>query len=241
MILPCVCVCVFFLPSVRVYVCVCVCAATAAVKGDAGEGRWKMKVRTVMREELEQDSSAKLPPSKQQKHLESSLKDELEKVDRVYSAAGKDMTQFPTFSFKGNCSLGVCVYFVVLYFARTGLHSCVCVHCSRTFSNMFTFTGSTAVCVYIVVVHTVMCSPSLVSTVICVCIVVMHTVVCSPSLVSTVICVYFVVVVMHIMMCSPSLVSTVVCVYFVIVAVRTVTCLPSLVSTAQLFVCAVSL
>ena len=79
-ILPCVCVCVFFLPSVRVYVCVCVCAATAAVKGDAGEGRWKMKVRTVMREELEQDSSAKLPPSKQQKHLESSLKDELEKA-----------------------------------------------------------------------------------------------------------------------------------------------------------------
>ena len=39
-----------------------------------------MKVRTVMREELEQDSKAKLPPSKHQKHLESSLKDELEKA-----------------------------------------------------------------------------------------------------------------------------------------------------------------
>ena len=73
--------------------------------------------------------------------VEASLKDELEKVDRVYSAAGKDMTQFPTFSFKGNCSLGVCVYFVVLYFARTGLHSCVCV--------------------YIVVVRSVTCSLSL--------------------------------------------------------------------------------
>ena len=73
-------VCVFSFCQVFVCMCVCVCAATAAVKGDAGEGRWKMKVRTVMREELEQDSSAKLPPSKQQKHLESSLKDELEKA-----------------------------------------------------------------------------------------------------------------------------------------------------------------
>ncbi|KAK7105657.1 ATP synthase-coupling factor 6, mitochondrial-like isoform X2 [Littorina saxatilis] len=31
--------------------------------------------------------------------VESALKDELDKVDRVYSAAGKDMTQFPSFSF----------------------------------------------------------------------------------------------------------------------------------------------
>ena len=84
------CVCVVFYFAMCIYVCVlfakcscvcvCECAATAAVKGDAGEGRWKMKVRTVMREELEQDSKAKLPPSKHQKHLESSLKDELEKA-----------------------------------------------------------------------------------------------------------------------------------------------------------------
>merc|ERR1711963_166342 len=31
--------------------------------------------------------------------VEAALKDELDKVDRVYSATGKDMTQFPTFSF----------------------------------------------------------------------------------------------------------------------------------------------
>ena len=81
--------------------------------------------------------------------VEASLKDELEKVDRVYSAAGKDMTQFPTFSFKGNCSLDVCAYFVVVYFALTGLHSCLCVHCSPTFSDVFTFTGlhNSVVCV----------------------------------------------------------------------------------------------
>ena len=74
--------------------------------------------------------------------VEASLKDELEKVDRVFSAAGKDMTQFPTFNFKGNCSLDVCVYFVVLYFALAGLHSCLCVPCSHTFSDMFPFSLS---------------------------------------------------------------------------------------------------
>merc|ERR1712062_581068 len=31
--------------------------------------------------------------------VEAALKDELDKVDRVYSATGKDMTQFPPFSF----------------------------------------------------------------------------------------------------------------------------------------------
>eukprot|EP00745_Piridium_sociabile_P042905 TRINITY_DN87000_c1_g1_i1.p2 TRINITY_DN87000_c1_g1~~TRINITY_DN87000_c1_g1_i1.p2 ORF type:complete len:137 (-),score=55.89 TRINITY_DN87000_c1_g1_i1:283-693(-) len=31
--------------------------------------------------------------------VEVALKDNLEKVDRVFSAKGKDMTQFPTFSF----------------------------------------------------------------------------------------------------------------------------------------------
>lgn len=58
----------------------CVSAATAAAKADTGEGHWKMKVRTVTQEELDEDSSTKLLPSKQQKHLERSLKDELEKA-----------------------------------------------------------------------------------------------------------------------------------------------------------------
>ncbi|XP_067675994.1 ATP synthase-coupling factor 6, mitochondrial-like [Haliotis asinina] len=31
--------------------------------------------------------------------VEQSLKEELEKIDRIFGATGKDMTQFPTFSF----------------------------------------------------------------------------------------------------------------------------------------------
>ena len=49
--------------------------------------------------------------------VEALLKDELEKVDRVYSAKGKDMTQFPTFNFTGHysCIVDSCLQHFDLY------------------------------------------------------------------------------------------------------------------------------
>lgn len=36
---------------------------------------------------------------------EKELKTELEKLDKLYSATGQDMTQFPSFNFSGEASL----------------------------------------------------------------------------------------------------------------------------------------
>ncbi|KAL8570966.1 hypothetical protein ACOMHN_037826 [Nucella lapillus] len=47
--------------------------------GKEGDG-WKMRVRSLSQQELEKEGVGKLPPTKQQKHLEHSLKESLQKA-----------------------------------------------------------------------------------------------------------------------------------------------------------------
>ena len=67
---------IFFILSLHVYVSI----ATSAGRQTDEDSRWKMKVRKMSPEELENDASIQSLPSRQQKHLESSLKESLEKA-----------------------------------------------------------------------------------------------------------------------------------------------------------------